>query len=60
MGDQYSYYTSEGGVLCYVVEARAKSEWLSDYYAPRLLYWLDQYYFSPSRTEQHGPDGVLK
>jgi uncharacterized protein DUF1329 len=59
MGDQYPYYTPEGGVPCYVVEAKAKPDWLSDYYAPRLLYWLDQHYFYPLHTEQYGPDGAL-
>ena len=59
MGDEYPYYTAEGGVPCYVVEARAKSDWLSDYYAPRIIYWLDQHYFYPLRTEQYGPNGEL-
>ena len=59
MGDTYPYYTPEGGVPCYVVEAKAKSDWLPDYYAPRILYWLDQRYFYPLRTEQYGPNGEL-
>jgi hypothetical protein len=59
MGDEYPYYTPEGGVPCYVVEAKAKPDWLSNYYAPRILYWLDQHYFYPLRTEQYGPDGAL-
>ena len=59
MGDTYPYYTAEGGVPCYVVEAKAKSDWLPDYYAPRILYWLDQRYFYPLRTEQYGPNGEL-
>lgn len=59
MGEEYPYYTPDGGVKCYVVEARAKLEWLSDYYAPRVLYWLDQHYFYPLRTEQCGPKGEL-
>jgi Protein of unknown function (DUF1329) len=59
MGDEYPYYTPEGGVPCYVVEAKAKSDWLSNYYAPRIIYWLDQHYFYPLRTEQYGPDGEL-
>jgi hypothetical protein len=59
MGDDYPYYTPEGGVPCYVVEATAKSDWLSDYYVPRIIYWLDQHYFYPLRTEQYGPDGEL-
>lgn len=59
MGEEYPYYTPEGGVKCYVVEARAKAEWLPDYYAPRILYWLDQHYFYPLRTEQYGREGQL-
>ncbi|MGE0679615.1 MAG: DUF1329 domain-containing protein [Candidatus Binatia bacterium] len=59
MGDDYPYYTPEGGVRCYVVEAKVKPDWLNDYYAPRILYWLDQHYFYPLRTEQYGPDGAL-
>jgi len=60
MGEEYPYYTPEGGVPCYVVEAKAKTEWLSnDYYAPRILYWLDQHYFYPLRTEEYGPQGEL-
>lgn len=57
MGKEYPYYTPEGGVKCYVVEARAKADWLPDYYAPRILYWLDQHYFYPLRTEQYGREG---
>jgi hypothetical protein len=38
MGDAYPHYTADGGVECYVVEARAREDWLPDYYAPRLLY----------------------
>ncbi len=41
------------------MEARAKAEWLPDYYAPRILYWLDQHYFYPLRTEQYGREGQV-
>ena len=54
MGEKYPYYTPDKGVKCYVVEARAKEEWLPDYYAPRILYWLDQHYFYPLRIEVYG------
>lgn len=37
MGDEYPYYTPDGGVPCYVVEAKAKPDWLSNYYAPRII-----------------------
>ena len=59
MGNDYPFYTAEGGVPCYVVEAKAKADWLPDYYAPRILYWLDQHHFYPLRTEQYGPQGEL-
>ena len=59
MGTDYPFYTPDGGVECYVVEARAKKDWLPDYYAPRILYWLDQHAFYPLRTELYGRDGKL-
>ena len=59
MGTDYPFYTPEGGVGCYVVEAQAKEDWLSDYYAPRILYWLDKQAFFPLRTELYGRDGKL-
>ena len=57
MGEQYPYYTSDGGMKCYVVEARAKAEWLPDYYASKILYWLDQHAFYPLRMEIYGKEG---
>jgi hypothetical protein len=59
MGNAYSHYTADGGVECYVVEARAREDWLPGYYVPRILYWLDKHSFYPLRTEQYGPDGQL-
>ncbi|HEV8716481.1 MAG TPA: outer membrane lipoprotein-sorting protein [Candidatus Binatia bacterium] len=59
MGEAYPWYTPEGGVRCYVVEATAKPDWLPNYYAPRILYWLDQHTFFPLRIEQYGRDGTL-
>lgn len=60
MGADYPLYTAEGGgVKCYVVEATAKPEWLPNYYAPRILYWLDQHAFFPLRIEEYGRDGQL-
>ena len=59
MGETYPYYTPEGGVACYVVEALARTEWLPDYYAPRFLYWLEKNSLYPLRIEQYGPDGDL-
>jgi uncharacterized protein DUF1329 len=59
MGEAYPWYTPEGGVRTYVVEATAKPDWLPNYYAPRIIYWLDQHTFFPLRIEQYGPDGKL-
>jgi len=59
MGDAYAYYTADGGVACYVVEARAREDWLPNYYAPRILYWLEKHSFYPLRIEQYGRDGNL-
>ncbi len=59
MGEAYPWYTPEGGVRCYVVEATAKPDWLPNYYAPHILYWLDQHTFFPLRIEQYGQDGKL-
>ena len=53
MGDDYPFYTADGGVECWVVEAQVKEEWLPNYYAPRILYWLDKHYFYPLRIEQY-------
>lgn len=59
MGKSYPYYTANGGVECYVVEARAREDWLPNYYAPRILYWLEKHSFYPLRAEQYGRDGKL-
>jgi hypothetical protein len=59
MGKDYPAYTPDGGVACYVVEARVREDWLPDYYAPRILYWLDQHAFYPLRVEEYDRDGKL-
>jgi hypothetical protein len=59
MGDAYPFYTTDGGVECWVVEARVREEWLPNYYAPRIIYWLDKHYFYPLRIEQYGKDDNL-
>ncbi len=59
MGPDYPFYTPEGGVACYVVEARARDEWIPGYYAPRILYWLDRQTFFPLRIEEYDANGVL-
>ena len=57
MGDDYPHYTEDGGVKCYLVEAKSKQDWLPDYYAPRILFWADQHYFYPLRSEAYDKDG---
>jgi hypothetical protein len=59
MGDSYPHYTTDGGVECYVVEARAREEWLPNYYAPRILYWLEKHSSYPLRVEQYDREGNL-
>ena len=59
MGDNYEFYTPGGGVECYVVEARPREDWLPNYYASRILYWLEKRSFYPLRTETYGRDGKL-
>lgn len=59
MGDDYSFYTPDGGVECYVVEARTREDWLPDYHASRVLYWLDRHAFYPLRIETYDRDGKL-
>ena len=59
MGEQYPFYTADGGVKSWVVKAQAKQQWLPNYYAPTIIYWLDQRYFYPLRIEQYDRDGNL-
>jgi hypothetical protein len=59
MGDDYALYTPAGGVECYVVEARTREDWLPDYHASRILYWLEKQAFYPLRTETYDRDGKL-
>ncbi len=59
MGNTYQYYTANDGVACYVVEAQARTEWLPDYYAPRLLFWLEEHSFFPLRIEKYDSNGKL-
>lgn len=59
MGKDYPGYTSDGGVPCYVVESIARDDWLPGYYAPRIIYWLDQHAFYPLRIEEYDREGKL-
>ncbi len=59
MGEDYPSYTPDGGVPCYVVEARVRTDWLPDYHASRVLYWLEKHSFYPLRTETYDREGKL-
>jgi hypothetical protein len=59
MGDDYPYYTPGGGVRCYVVESIPRDDWLPDYHASRVLYWLEAHSFYPLRTETYDREGNL-
>jgi hypothetical protein len=59
MGENYSFYTPNKGVECYVVEARPREDWLPDYHASHLVYWLEKHSFYPLRIETYGRDGNL-
>jgi len=59
LGDEYPYYTAEGRVECYVVEATAREDWLPDYATPKLIYWLDRHHFYPLRIESYDREGKL-
>lgn len=59
MGEDYPAYRSDGGVECYVVEARPRPEWLPHYDCSKILYWIDQAMFCPLRMEQYDQEGKL-
>jgi len=59
MGDDYQHYTPGGGVKCYVLEARSRADWLPDYHASRVLFWLETHSFFPLRTETYDQEGKL-
>jgi len=59
MGDDYAYYTPSNGVRCYVLEARSRADWLPDYHASRVLFWLETHSFFPLRTETYDREGKL-
>lgn len=59
MGDDYMHYTPGNGVRCYVLEARSRADWLPDYHASRVLFWLETHSFFPLRTETYDREGKL-
>ncbi len=60
MWDDYPFYRPDGGVECYVVESVTKEDWLPNYPARKIVYWLDKHYFYPLRIEQYNQDGELQ
>lgn len=60
MGDTYPFYTADGGIGCYVVAGVARADWLPNYSASKILYWLDRHYFYPLRIEQYDKEGRLR
>jgi hypothetical protein len=59
MGDDYPHYIPGNGVKCYVLEARSRADWLPDYHASRVLFWLETHSFFPLRTETYDREGKL-
>ena len=59
MGDTYPFYTTAGGVECYVIEGVTREDWLPNYSASKIIYWLDRHYFYPLRIEQYDKEGRL-
>lgn len=59
MGADYPAYRPDGGVECYVVEARPRPEWLPTYDCSKLVYWIDTTMFCPLRMEQYDQEGKL-
>jgi Protein of unknown function (DUF1329) len=60
MGDKYPYYRKDGGVDCWVLEAKTRAEWLPGYPMAKLIYWLDRHSFYPLRIEQYDQREELK
>jgi len=59
MGDSYPFYRPDGGVECYVIEGITRQDWLPNYSAGKIVYWLDRHYFYPLRIEQYDYEGRL-
>ena len=59
MGDAYPFYTEGDGVECYVLVAEPREDWLPDYAAARIVYWIDKHYSYPLRIEQYDSEGQI-
>ncbi|MBI2963578.1 MAG: DUF1329 domain-containing protein [Deltaproteobacteria bacterium] len=60
MGNDYPYYRPDGGVDCWVLEAKTRTDWLPGYPLTKILYWLDRHSFYPLRIEQYDQQGELQ
>jgi hypothetical protein len=60
MGDAYPFYRSDGGIDCYVIEGVVRPDWLPNYSASKIVYWIDRHYFYPLRVEQFDHEGNLR
>jgi hypothetical protein len=60
MGDGYEHYRADGGVDCWVVEAKTRPEWIPGYPTSKIVYWLDRHHFYPLRIEQYDVEGKLQ
>ncbi|HEV8713406.1 MAG TPA: hypothetical protein VGX03_11320 [Candidatus Binatia bacterium] len=60
MGDASPFYTADGGIECYVIAGVVRPDWLPNYSASKILYWLDRHYFYPVRIEQDDGEGRLR
>jgi hypothetical protein len=60
MWDTYPFYRADGGIECYVVEGTTRPDWLPNYSASKMIYWLDRHYFYPLRIEQYDGEGKLR
>jgi hypothetical protein len=60
MGDAYPFYRSDGGIDCYVIEGVVRTDWLPNYSASKIVYWIDRHYFYPIRVEQFDHEGNLR
>jgi uncharacterized protein DUF1329 len=60
MGDSYPHYRPDGGIDCWVVEAKTRPDWLPGYPVSKAIYWLDRHAFYPLRIEQYDQQGELQ
>ena len=60
MGDEYPFYTPDGGVEALVLVGEPRSDWLPNYSDAKLIYWIDKQYFYPLRMEKYDAEGRLK